>query len=663
MRLHAPLGWFPTAFGLVLHAALATADLIDNGKVVTLGDITYYAGGIPVSTLHGVNGQIVTGLLDIGADLLPLTVIHTNSSHFSTVELNSIVSTFLDSDDVFHTEFLESVYLAYDGSKTPSVDTQSCAPTLDGYGTELFMVGPTFKTSMFSGVTKVSFSKELPSGPYFMSPSTGDIFRAYRLYPDDYLAFISGAVSDEDDGFLALPAVTENVMAKSIAVPSRLYYTASADKPLAGLRLGVKDIYHVKGIKTSGGNRAYYYFYGTQNATAPSIQGIIDQGAVSVGKMGTVQFANGDSPTADWVDLHCPFNPRGDGYQSPSGSSSGPGAGMGAYSWLDIAVGSDTGGSMRGPSGSQGLYGNRPSTGAISMDHVIPLSPELDTAGVFARSASLWSTAIQAWYQNFSSNYTTYPKSIYYSGAAAGWSDVSETTPEAYALLDTFISQLETFLSVNRTNVNLTQHWIDTHAPEAPSDVNEMLNTTYAILTSVDQYALLGAPFFSDYAAANQGRTPFINPGPLARWRWGQANSDNSTYAAALANMTTFRTWWSTTGFGRPDPDSCSEGLYVYPWSTGTTDYRNRYFLATNHPPLGFSDWAVAGYAGAGEVIVPLGEAPYNSTVTGKVEYLPVTMAIQAARGCDFVLARLVSELEEKGILRPVGTGSRLYSN
>jgi hypothetical protein len=29
-----------------------------------------------------------------------------------------------------------------------------------------------------------------------------------------------------------------------------------------------------------------------------------------VGKMGTVQFANGDNPTADWVDFHCPFNPR-----------------------------------------------------------------------------------------------------------------------------------------------------------------------------------------------------------------------------------------------------------------------------------------------------------------------------------------------------------------
>jgi hypothetical protein len=72
----------------------------------------------------------------------------------------------------------------------------------------------------------------------------------------------------------------------------------------------VKDIFHVKGLRTSGGNRAYYSLYEERNTTGPAIQSLIDQGAVFVGKMGTVQFANGDSPTADWVDLHCPFNPR-----------------------------------------------------------------------------------------------------------------------------------------------------------------------------------------------------------------------------------------------------------------------------------------------------------------------------------------------------------------
>jgi len=76
------------------------------------------------------------------------------------------------------------------------------------------------------------------------------------------------------------------------------------------LRLGVKDIFDLKGLRTSGGNRAFYDLYLPRNTTAPSIQRLIDAGAVIVGKMGTVQFANGDNPTADWVDFHCPFNPR-----------------------------------------------------------------------------------------------------------------------------------------------------------------------------------------------------------------------------------------------------------------------------------------------------------------------------------------------------------------
>lgn len=76
------------------------------------------------------------------------------------------------------------------------------------------------------------------------------------------------------------------------------------------LRLGIKDIFHLKGLRTSGGNRAFYDLYPPQNKTGSAVQRLIDAGAVVVGKMGTVQFANGDNPTADWVDFHCPFNPR-----------------------------------------------------------------------------------------------------------------------------------------------------------------------------------------------------------------------------------------------------------------------------------------------------------------------------------------------------------------
>jgi hypothetical protein len=280
-----------------------------------------------------------------------------------------------------------------------------------------------------------------------------------------------------------------------------------------------RTFFHVRGVVTSGGNRDYFYLYGQQNAIGPAVQRLIDLGAVLVGKMGTVQFAIGDRVTADWVNVHAPFNPSGNGAQDPSGSSSGPGAGIGSYEWLDLTVGSDTGGSMRGPAAAQGVFGNRPSTGAISLEHVIPLSPVSDTAGVFARSGNLWAKASQAWYHDRRTNYTAYPKSLHVSSASQGAWSTSPPSAEALNLFGRFVNGLEEFLGFNAISVNYTQRWAETHNATQDS-VEDMLYLTYGVLISHDQWQQLGQPFFKDYAAQHDGRRPYINPEPLARWHW-----------------------------------------------------------------------------------------------------------------------------------------------
>ncbi|RMY48038.1 hypothetical protein D0865_08325 [Hortaea werneckii] len=605
-------------------ATSSPAPLVDNGTVVTLGGVPYYSGETPVAMLSVASGHELHTPTLLDADVFPMTVIRTNNSAFGIAELNDTISSFNDMDDVFTRDFLASVFLDYLGAGLfrPSIAQEMIAHPQNTSGP-----WPTLMTAKEdAGLVSASLSCSLPNGPYFVSARTGAVFKAHRLFPDDYLTFIQGIISDEAGGYLSLPAVTENVMAKSVAVPSRLYSTISPEKPLAGLRLGVKDIYHVKGIKTSGGNRAYFYLYEAQNATAPAVQRLTDQGAILVGKMGTVQFANGDSPTADWVDLHCPFNPRADGYQDPSGSSTGPGAGIGAYDWLDIAVGSDTGGSMRGPAGAQGIYGNRPSTGAISMEHVIPLTPTLDTAG------------------------------IYFSGDNSGYG--TSDSSGAMDLVNRFVQELGDFLNANRTQVDVTQRWGSTHPSDAPSNITEMLHDTYGVLTSVDQYNLLGRPLFADYEAANHGRSPYINPGPLVRWQWGIPR--NESYDSAVHNMTVFRSWWETQGYGRNDTETCSKGIFVYPWSLGTPNYRDTYLDPPTQPPLGFANWAIAGYAAGGELVVPVGEVPYQSRITHQTEYLPVSVSLLVAHGCDLVLAKLVRDLEKNGILKASATGRRI---
>lgn len=136
-------------------------------------------------------------------------------------------------------------------------------------------------------------------------------------------------------------------------------------------------------------------------------------------------------------------------------------------------MGSDTGGSMRSPSGMQGLFGNRPSTGAVPMDNVLPLCHALDTAGVFARSAATWARVVHSWYQGFDPNYTTYPRKLYYADDGS----FPSVETEAGRLLEAMVRKIEAFLGVKRTPVDVVKRWEETHAEGTPADLREMLNT------------------------------------------------------------------------------------------------------------------------------------------------------------------------------------------
>lgn len=101
--------------------------------------------------------------------------------------------------------------------------------------------------------------------------------------------------------------VNVNTMSDSsvgIPVPSRLYglNSTTPEKPFNGLRVTVKDIIDIDGVKTSNGNRAWFKLYDAVNATAPAVQRLVDMGATLIGKTKTAQFANADRVTADWVD-------------------------------------------------------------------------------------------------------------------------------------------------------------------------------------------------------------------------------------------------------------------------------------------------------------------------------------------------------------------------
>lgn len=107
------------------------------------------------------------------------------------------------------------------------------------------------------------------------------------------------------------------------------------------MRVAVKDLIDVQGLPTTAGSRAYASLRDTASKSAVAIEKLMSLGAIVVGKTRTSQFAAGAEANY-WVDFQCSFNPRGDTYQSTSGSTVGSAVAVAAYDWVDVGVGTDS---------------------------------------------------------------------------------------------------------------------------------------------------------------------------------------------------------------------------------------------------------------------------------------------------------------------------------
>lgn len=153
--------------------------------------------------------------------------------------------------------------------------------------------------------------------------------------------------------------------------------------PLAGLRLVVKDLFHIAGVPTGAGNPDWLATHSLPEVTAPLVQTLLEAGAVLVGKSSTDELAyslNGQN-----IHYGSPLNPKAPD-RLPGGSSTGSAVAVAAGE-ADIGLGTDTGGSIRVPASYNGLFGLRPSHGLLSLQHTVPLAPPFDTPGWMTPSA------------------------------------------------------------------------------------------------------------------------------------------------------------------------------------------------------------------------------------------------------------------------------------
>jgi aspartyl-tRNA(Asn)/glutamyl-tRNA(Gln) amidotransferase subunit A len=167
-------------------------------------------------------------------------------------------------------------------------------------------------------------------------------------------------------------------------------FAGKARGPLHGIPFGLKDIYDTRGILTSAHSRIFIDRIPAEDATATAR--LYEAGAVLLGKLATHEMAHaGPSFDLPWPPARNPWNLA----HFTGGSSSGSGAAV-AAGLVPVALGSDTGGSIRGPASLCGVVGLMPTFGLVSRAGVVTNSYTFDHCGPLARTVEDCALMLQA---------------------------------------------------------------------------------------------------------------------------------------------------------------------------------------------------------------------------------------------------------------------------
>lgn len=152
------------------------------------------------------------------------------------------------------------------------------------------------------------------------------------------------------------------------------------DFPLLGVTVSHKDLFLTKGIRTTAASKVLESYVPSYSGTV--VKKFDQAGAITIGKVNCDAWAHGSS--GENSDFGATKNPW-DSSKVPGGSSSGSGASLAANMAL-VSTGTDTCGSIRLPANYCGVYGFKPTYGAVSRYGVIAMASSLDSVGHLARS-------------------------------------------------------------------------------------------------------------------------------------------------------------------------------------------------------------------------------------------------------------------------------------
>jgi aspartyl-tRNA(Asn)/glutamyl-tRNA(Gln) amidotransferase subunit A len=217
----------------------------------------------------------------------------------------------------------------------------------------------------------------------------GRRFRARDLSPVELTTALLQRIERLDPTLHTFVTVTaDRAMADAKAAEAAI---ARGDRrPLLGIPVGYKDLYATRGIRTTAGSALLEDWVPDDDATC--VTRLQEAGCVMLGKLITHEFAWGiQMPGHRFPPARNPWSLD----HIPGGSSSGSGAALAAGLCVG-ALGTDTGGSIRGPAAFSGIVGLKPTYGRCSRAGVVTLSWTLDHTGPMARSVEDCALQLQA---------------------------------------------------------------------------------------------------------------------------------------------------------------------------------------------------------------------------------------------------------------------------
>ncbi|KAJ8133575.1 hypothetical protein O1611_g61 [Lasiodiplodia mahajangana] len=353
------------------------------------------------------------------------------------------------------------------------------------------------------------------------------------------------------------------------------------------------------------GCRSSLATYRPDPETADYVKTLIDLGACIVGKTKITAFASSEKP-CDWWDYQCPFNPRGDEHLTPGGSSTGSTTATAAYPWLDICIESDTYGSVREPAAQSGGLRNQ------------MLNQSLDMFQAFSRS-TLGPYMVE---------FESFPRAILYPTDFFPSQDKTQQR-----IVESFVSILEDFLGVRKTEFSLADRWADSPPPEAQGKtLAKYLNRVASLcVVEIAQVAYLA-------------KIP-CRLGTILFTMMATTNTITSEKITPRGELKVFRNWIVDNVLWE-DEKCGSNAILVLPVGPGQPIYRDIYI-----PPKareGMDALSLGAFLRIPQIVLPIGQSKYKSRVSGREESLPIAGSIAGAPGSNLMLIKLVERALKK---------------